>query len=498
MKKNNNEDRNMTEVKKLHVDKKKIKESFTNKAFRVGGYSTLVSIIVIAIAVAVVLIVDKLPSTYTKLDISNSKMFTLSQQTKDIVKSLDQEVDIYYICEAGQEDSYVEALLDRYVAMNDNIKVIKKDPVVYPSFASKYTSDTLSNNSLIVVCGDRSRVVGYNDIFVTDYSNYYTTGKTSTSFDGESQLTSAIGYVTSEDLPKVYTLTGHGEKSLSSSFSNAISKENIDLEELSLVSQEKVPEDAQCLIIISPASDISSDEKDMILSYLKGGGSLLLFTDYNETEVNMVNLEGLMSDYGVQKIDGVVLEGDTDYCYRAANWLLPEIESHTITSPLVSGNRYVLMPQAQGIEELDSHRDTITITELLTTSDAAYSKVNISTEGYNEKESGDAEGPFSLGVAIKETSDDAETNIVWYSSSYLLDDSANEVVSGGNQDLVLNTLGYLTDKEDSISIHSKSLSFDSLIITSAQASRMKVLLIVVVPVVFLGVGAYVCIRRKHR
>ena len=484
------------EVKKLHIDKTKVKESFTNRSFRVGGYSTLVSIIVIAIAVAVVLMVDKIPSTYTKLDVSTSGMFTLSQQTKDIVKGLDQEVNVYYICEAGKEDSYVEALVDRYASMNNNIKVIKKDPVVNPSFTSKYTTETLSNNSLIVVCGDRSTVVGYNDIFVTDYSNYYTTGSVTSTFDGESQLTSAIDYVTSESLPKVYALTGHGEKSLSSSFSSAITKENIEVSSLSLVSEEKVPEDAQCLVIIAPASDISSDEKEMILSYLEGGGNLLLFTDYKETD--MPNLEGLMAGYGAQKVDGVVLEGDSSYCYRASNYLLPEIESHTITSPLASGSRYVLMPQSQGIKELDGHRSTITITKLLTTSDSAYSKTGIENKDTYEKEAGDAAGPFAIGVAITETVNDVDTKIVWFSSSYLLDDSVNEAVSGGNQDLVLNSLGYLTDKEDSISIHSKSLSFDSLVISNAQASRMKVILIGLIPAAFLGIGAYVCVRRKHR
>jgi ABC-2 type transport system permease protein len=493
--KDNNEGKRNIDVKKLHVDKKKIKESFTNKAFRAGGYSTLVSIIVIAIAVAVVLMVDKLPSTYTKLDVSKTQLFTLSQQTKEIVKSLDQEVDVYYICQAGQEDSYVEALTDRYAAMNDNLKIIKKDPVVYPSFTSKYTTSTLADNSLIVVSGDRSTVIGYSDIFVSDYSS----GSAASSFDGERQLTSAIDYVTSENLPKVYTLTGHGEKSLSSSFSSAVSKENIDVESLSLVSQQKVPEDAQCLIVIAPTSDISSDEKNMILSYLEGGGNLLLFTDYLEAGNDMPNLEELMAGYGVKKVDGVVLEGDTSYCYKASNYLLPEMDgSHAITSPLVSGNRFVLMPQAQGIAELDNHRDSISITKLLTTSDSSYSKINVSSASSYEKEPGDASGPFAVGMAITETVNNIDTNIVWYSSSYLLDDSVNEAVSGGNQDLVLNTLGYLTDKEDSISIHSKSLGFDSLVLTSAQASSMKALLIVGIPVVFLGIGAYVCIRRKHR
>lgn len=495
---NNNEGEKKTDVKKLHVDKSKVKESFANRSFRAGGYSTLVSIIVIAIAVLVVLMVDKLPSTYTKLDLSRSKMFTMSQETKDIVKALDKEVDIYYICEAGKEDSYVETFVDRYVALNDNIKVIKKDPVVYPSFTSKYTSESLSNNSLIVVCGDKSSVIDYSDIYVTDYSNYYTNGTTSTSFDGESQLTSAINYVTSDDLPKVYTLTGHGEKSLSSSFSSAISKENVEIEELSLVSEEQVPEDAQCLIIISPTTDISSDEKGMILSYLQGGGNLLLFTDYTESGDDLTNLKALMADYGVQKADGVILEGDANHCYGASNYLLPEEKTHTITTPLISSKRYVLMPQAQGIEKIDGYRDTITITDLLTTSDSAYSKVDISNASTYEKEDGDVEGPFAVGVAIKETVNDVETNIVWYTSSYLLDDSANEIVSGGNQDLVLNTVGYLADKEESISIHSKSLSYESLVLTNAQASRMKVLLIFVVPIAFLVVGAYVCIRRKHR
>ena len=494
----NNEGKKKLEIRKLHIDKKKVKESFTSKAFRAGGYSTLVSIIVIAIAVAVVAMVDKLPSTYTKLDVSEAKLFTISEQTKDIVKTLDEEVDIYYICQAGKEDSYVESLVDRYVAMNDKIKVTKKDPVVYPSFTSKYTTESLSDNSLIVVCGDKSRVVSYYDIFVTDYSSYYTTGSTTTSFDGESQLTSAIGYVTSDDLPKVYTLTGHGEQSLSTSFSEAVSKENIDVEDLSLISEEKVPEDAECLIIIAPTSDISSDEKGMILSYLQGGGNLLLYTDYTETEADMPNLKELMAGYGVEKVDGLVLEGDGSYCYKAVNYLLPKIGSHTITSPLASGNRYVIMPQAQGIKELDSHRSSITITDLLTTSDSSYSKTNVSSASTYEKESGDAAGPFALGVAITETVNDVDTNIVWYSSTYLLDDSMNEAVAGGNQDLFLNTLGYLTDKEDSISIHAKSLSFESLVIPNAQVSRLKILFIVIVPIVFLGVGAYVCIRRKHR
>ena len=72
----------------------------------------------------------------------------------------------------------------------------------------------LTNNSLIVVCGERSTYVSYNDIYEYDLTDYYTTGEYDVNFAGESALTSAIDYVTSEDLPKVYALTGHGEGEL--------------------------------------------------------------------------------------------------------------------------------------------------------------------------------------------------------------------------------------------------------------------------------------------
>ena len=86
-----------------------------------------------------------------------------------------------------------------------------KDPVVNPKFASEYTTDDLASNSLIVVCGDRNKVINYNDMYSSSV-DYNTWQQTTTGFDGEGQITSAIGYVTSEDLPIMYTLSGHGEK----------------------------------------------------------------------------------------------------------------------------------------------------------------------------------------------------------------------------------------------------------------------------------------------
>lgn len=270
-----------------------IKGSFRTRSFRAGGYSLAAAAVVVAIAVAVNLVVGVLPADWTKIDLTSTGLYSLSSQTQQMVSALEEEVNVYWIVQSDTEDDTIGELLDRYEDLSKNLKVERKDPVVYPNFAQQYTSETLYNNSLIVVCGDRSRYISYYDIYVTDYSSYYTTGTASTQFDGESQLTSAIDYVTNEDLPVVYTLTGHGESELPSSLSSGAEEENLLLEELTLLTEDAVPEDADALIIYAPQNDISADEKDMLLTYLQGGGKLLLVTDYSETE--MPNLAEVMS-----------------------------------------------------------------------------------------------------------------------------------------------------------------------------------------------------------
>lgn len=482
---------------KRKIDWSGARNSFRSRAFRAGGYSLAAAAIVIAIAVALNLMVGALPASWTKVDLTDTGLYSLSSQTEQLVAELEEDVTVYWIVQDGSQDSTMEQLLERYKSLSKHLKVEEKDPVVYPSFAQQYTDSTLYNNSLIVVCGDRSRYISYYDIYVTDYSSYYTTGTTSTQFAGESELTSAIDYVTNEDLPTVYTLTGHGESELPSELSEGAEDENLLLEELSLVNGEAVPEDADAIILYSPQRDISSDEKDALLTYLQGGGKLLLVTDYTDTD--MPNLAELMEYYGTALMDGLVLEGDSDHHMRGYNYyLLPDINSHDITQPLVDGGYYILMPLAQGITVSDELRDGLTVTELLTTSDSAYAKA----DGYNittfEKEDGDVDGPFALGVAITEEVEGGQTGIVWLTTSYMFDSDNNMRVAGANNDLFLNALDWMCQRESAISIRAKDLSTEYLTVSSSSASTWSLILVAVVPLAFLVGGAVVTIRRRRR
>lgn len=482
---------------KLHFDKQKFKGGFRTRAFKAGGYSTVASLAVIAIAVVIMLVVNQIPSSATQLDFTANKLFTLSDQSVKIADALTDDITIYVVAQSGNEDQTLSALLDQYEAASDHIKVEIIDPVVSPNFLSQYTSDSVQENSVVVVCGERSRYINYDDIFETDYSNYYTTGTTTTDFNGENLITSAIDYVTSDDLPVAYQLQGNGENGLGSSAEDAIAGENIDLQDLNLLTEDGVPSDCECLIIASPQTDITSDEEDAILTYLKGGGRMLLVTDYSETA--MPNLEALMEYYGVSRVDGIVVDADGTYSLRGyEHYLLPKISTHTITEPLSGGNYYILMPVAQGLVVSDDLRDGLDVNQLLTTSDSSYSKL----AGYNmttyDKESGDIDGPFALGVAVSEDVGSKETQIVWLTTSMMFDDNIDQMVSGANTDLLLNSLGWMCERENSISIHAKSLDSEQLVVSSAAASRWSVILVGVLPLLVILSGVAVVVGRKRK
>lgn len=210
----------------------------------------------------------------TNYDISSSKLYSITSNTKVVVNNLQQDVTIYWVVQSGEENDVIENLLSKYESLSDHIEVAKKNPDVYPTFTQQYTSESVPNNSLIVESGERSRYISYNDIYVqtTDMYSY----SYSTSFDGEGAITSAIDYVVNEEQPKLYLVEGHGEADLPSTFAEQVEKDNIETESLSLLHTETIPEDADCLMIYAPESDISEDERDLLAEYVSGGGKLLV------------------------------------------------------------------------------------------------------------------------------------------------------------------------------------------------------------------------------
>lgn len=459
-------------------------------ALKGGSYSLLMTGIVLAILVVVNIFASVLPAAATQYDISSTKLYSITSNTKVVVNALKKDVTIYWIVQADKEDDVIENLLAKYENLSDHIKVVKKNPDVYPTFADQYTSEEVPNNSLVVECSDRNRFISYNDIYLTEenMSSY----SADQSFDGEGAITSAIDYVVSEELPGLYILEGHGETELSSVFKEQIEKENMETITFSLLNEDNVPKEADCVLIYGPTSDISAEEKDMLTEYVTGGGKLMVLAGPLK-EGKLKNLYSLLEDYNVEVTDGIVVESDRErYAFQAPYVLLPEILSSEITKPLIEENYYTIMPIAQGLKVRDTSG---TVTEILTTSETAFSKI----AGYDissyEKEDGDADGPFALAVSVDCQN---EGQIVWFTSSNLLDDMYNSYSSGANLDLGMNALSILIGEREAVAIRSKSLSYHYLAISESTASLLKIIMIGVFPLVFLGAGVYMIISRRRR
>lgn len=461
------------------------KSSPSSRALKVGGYSVAVSLLAVAIAVAANLFVGELPASMTRIDLTSDSVYTLSEQTRSVLQDLDTEVAINVIAEAGSENSIISELLARYEEESGNIRIKTVDPVVSPNFVSQYTKSFVANNSLIVVSDKRHQIVDYRDM------------GTSSSFEGEGMLTGAVAFVVSDDLPVVYALTGHGEKEIAGNLASAVARENIDVRPLNLIMEKSVPADAACLIIFAPSEDISKEEGESILSYLDGGGRLMLVTDYSDSP--RPNLEWLMAEYGVRGVKGIVVEGSAAHTLMGYNqYLLPDFAYHAITEPLREGSYYVLAPVAQGIEETGSVRSSVKISPLLQTSDSAYSKVKGYGASTLEREEEDISGPFDIAVAINERFSDKETKIVWITTSMLLDDTINSAVSGSNFDLFLNSMGWMCETKNTMTIRAKKLASEYLTIPSSHSRWWSVVLLGVLPLGFVLVGGIVWYRRRRR
>lgn len=224
----------------------------------------------------------------------------------------------------------------------------------------------------------------------------------------------------------------------------------------------------------------------------------MIFSDY--TDETMENFDAVLENYGVKRSEGIVMEGDNQhYALQMPYYLVPNIGSADAAGDAASGEYLVLAPYAQGIQKLENIRDSVAVSSLLTTSDRAYSKININGDTL-EKDENDIEGPFDLGVSIKETlGNGKETQIVYYTTSGLLDAQVNQLVSGGNQQLVMSSLNWMTDSEEntSVSIPSKNLQISYLTLTDYDASFWKIWTLILIPGAFLVVGFVIWFRRRR-
>ncbi|MBS4827508.1 MAG: Gldg family protein [Firmicutes bacterium] len=467
------------------------------KSLSMGAYSTGMIAVVLVIAVFLNLAVSSLPDSYTTVDVTSQKLYSLTATTKKMLKELSEDVTIYVINAENNQDTLVGKTLESYADLSDHIEVVYKDPVVSPDFYKEYT-DSISINSLIVECGDRFQVINYSDLYAYDF-NSSTYQQTVSGYDAEGLLTSAIAYVTGENTSAVYRLEGYGEQTLEPAFSDGVKKENVVLENLTLLTSEGVLENATGVMILSPTNDLNEDDAQKLIDYLNRGGKIFLSTSYKEHfSEEMPNLTKVLNYFGLSIGDGLIVEQDESMMYQSPLYLLPEVEADSLTQN-VFGKTYdfVMMPYTQPI--LIDETEGVTVTQLLSTSQSAYSKTGLNESGELKKADGDPEGPFAVGVHAEKALDSEKTaEIIVYSSDMLFTEVSNRYTMDNNLTLFTNAMSTMAGKTESISIPVKSYQAEVVTVPMASSVRLAVLFMGIIPAASLVIGIVIWVRRKKR
>ncbi|MCD7981685.1 MAG: Gldg family protein [Clostridiales bacterium] len=467
----------------------KYRWSVSSKKIKRGVFNSTFVLIGAVIVVVVNVLSYQLPEGVKNVDVTNQKLYTLTEDTYTVLDDLDQEVTLYMLSAEDDADDIIAKTLKRYAEASDYITVEYVDPTVSPNFYSTYTDTTPTEDSVIVVSENYSKVIDYYDIY--EYTVDYTTYTQSISaYDGEGQITSAISYVTSGDLQTVYTITGHGETDLDSSFTDALEKMNLSVESLTLLTEDEVPDDAAAVIINGPTTDFSADDAQKIIDYLASGGKALITTSYEATG-DMTNFDSILSEYGMQVSQGIVMESDRSYYYQYPFYLLPDVDSADQTENV---DGYIMIVDAQAVENIDADSETLTFTTLLESSSSAYLKTNLDTMTTYEMEDGDEQGTFILGANVVDSETGAEVTVV--TSVLTFNDTVDSYVSGQNLTLFKGIVSDYSDAETTVSIDAKEYSYDYLSVNQGFVIASAAILIVVLPIVLIVLGILIWFRRR--
>lgn len=467
-------------------------------------FSTGMIAIVVALTVVVNLIASALPETYTQIDATSQKLYSITKDTEKYLDTLKDDVTLYVMVNKNSKDDNVDRTLQKYASASKHVKVKYVDPNVSPTFASKYTDNDVTSNSIIVVCGDRSKVIDYNsDIYEYSYDSSY--NYSVTGYDCEGQVTAAIQYVTSESTTNVYELTGHDESTLSGDFSEVFQKRFMNVGSLSLLTVDAIPEDCQAIFITAPQSDLSEDDLSKLSQYLGNGGKIYLSIDYSKWN-DLTNFKKLLSDNNIETTESLLAETDRSYYYQSPFYLLPNVENTEVSSS-VAGMTQVFVPYSVGLTY--TGEDDSNVTSFMTTSDTTIAKAAANIAAVQSQadaaniasvQDGDTQGQYSLGMMV---TNENGGELCVLGSAMMCTDSANQIVSGHNATLfngIVNAL-VTTDDENSdnaVVIAAKDYTVSNLTVSANAMLVYGILWGIFMPIVLIIIGIIVWARRRKR
>ncbi|NJD04555.1 MAG: ABC transporter [Ruminiclostridium sp.] len=479
------------------------KRFFNKRSLKYGSNSIILIAAVVGIAILVNVLVGMAD---VKLDLTANKLFSLTDVTRNVLKDLKQDVTIIGLfddakigVETDPQYKEVTDLLSLY-GKNGHIKVEYIDPDKNPGIIKKLDEQNtmkLAKNDFIVkstINGkDKKKKLGYYDLFNVQ-TDQQTFQQSMTGSNAEQGITGAIKYVSSEKTPVVYFTEGHSEIDVNSDYKlvkQFLETNNYEVKTINLTTAGKIPEDAEIVVVASPKNDLSMPERDAIEAYLKAGGKAVFMFDYLSNDPDFNNFNSLLSGYNVAVDYDKVKE--TDANRHSANdpyTILLDVSSNAV----VSQSSQIVLKDSRSISILKNTKEYIKPISLIKTGNTAIGEPASASRGEN------MQGPLDIAVAVENSGGEKVSKILVMGNATFVSDSSSRQYANYYQYgaiFFVQSLNWMFDKKDEVVVPTKNYEAIQINITQLQATMMGIVLVIILPLIILGIGLFVFLRRRH-
>jgi ABC-type uncharacterized transport system involved in gliding motility auxiliary subunit len=470
-----------------------VASSMGRRQTRLGTIAASSVLVVLLILVAVNYLASR--RNY-RVDLTANQQFSLSDQTRQILQKLDQPVKAMVFAKPEEFGPYRDRLEEYEYASRGKLAAEYVNPDKEPVKATQ--NQVTSYGTVVFAYKDRTERVVSSD---------------------EQQLTNALIKVISGEQKTVYFLEGHGERDTASSardgysvIAQALGSENYKVETLALAQKGEVPANATVLVVAAPRSDLLQPEVDAVKKYLDRGGKLLAMIEPALTKdaKPLPNFVALLKEWGFDLGDNLVIDTNPIGQMMGMGELAP-VATRYPSHPITANFRVITaFPTARSVK--GGSASGRSPQPFIESSSASWAETDLQSiydqKPVEQNPDKDLVGPVPIAAAVNVTAPGApapdpkaaadapkpETRVAVIGDS---DFAANGYLGiQGNRDLFLNTVGWLAQQENLISIRPREADDRRLTMTAGEQRAVVWTSILGVPVVIFGLGILAWTRRR--
>lgn len=466
----------------------------------------------VALATVLVVLVNGFASLYYwRLDVGRAARHPLSHTTERLLDGLQNTVEVFVFFRRGAPLHDVEILLRQFQDRAPRLRVEYVDPDRNLARAEELIRrhDVTEPNVVVVRSRDRSEVLAMETIRESAPPGIGGGAGDAghTRFRGEQAFAAAIYRVTTDDMPTVYFLAGHGERSIDnfdqyvgySSIAKRLRQEHIKPDTLVLGETDAVPDDGDVLIIAGPNRRISQPELDLISEYLEQSGRAMVLLD----SMTRTGLEPILRRWGVLLGDDVVIDADRSLSGREL--FVTQYGEHPITAP-VQGLTSIfysprsVTPLAERFERAAEEADKPQVTVLASSSQSGWASRTPGRAPLRFDPEIDLAGPVPVAVAVERgpvRGIDVQirpTRLVVFGDSGF---ASNGALTGGDEDFFMSALHWLLEREERMEIEPRHVAEARLLLNRRQIRRLLGWTVGGLPAAVAILGVLMALNRRR-